>query len=261
MRNIQATDSILNDTLQTANFTLAQSQLTNAEDQAALLLADTTTSTENIVTASVELGSATLHVSQPERNGSSPMLQPCEDNVQNYGQGLDDSGRESGCLHVSEDELRPLFVETYFEYCYTWCPILSESTVFQELRDSALLDNAIATLGTNLQPPVLPHEAPSTYYDRACKKLYSNEEPNLIPTLKAIMLLYWWSPQAPSPMNRNSSWWWTSMVIKHAQQAGIHNDFSPSSLETDRDPGLHRRIWWTVFVSKPACKRSNSHQC
>jgi hypothetical protein len=70
-----------------------------------------------------------------------------------------------------------------------------------------------------------------------------------MPSLKAIMLFYWWAPQEPSAMNRNSSWWWTSVVIRQAQQAGIHNDFNPSPSDTEHDPGLHRRLWWTVFVS------------
>lgn len=96
---------------------------------------------------------------------------------------------------------------------------------------------------------MLPHEAASTYYDRACKQFYGNDESNLLPTLKAIMLFYWFAPHAPSVMNRNSSWWWTSVVIRHAQQAGIHNDYRPGDPGAELDPGLHRRIWWTVFVS------------
>lgn len=66
---------------------------------------------------------------------------------------LGQKAKKAGPLRVPEDELRPLFVETYFEHCYTWCPILDPSTIFQELQDSPLLDNAIATLGTNLRPP------------------------------------------------------------------------------------------------------------
>ncbi|KAK5202999.1 hypothetical protein LTR96_011112 [Exophiala xenobiotica] len=232
------------------DFALAQPQLPGPDDQEIFIMASPTASPENMVSVPVSSVASAIP-SKPARlpDCFPPTLRPKEPAAEYPGPDDRATARakEPGFLRAPEGEFRPLFVETYFEYCYTWCPILNESSVFQDLQDSPLLDNAIATLGTNLRPPMLPHEAASTYYDRAYQKFYGNEEPGLMPSLKAIMLFYWWAPQAPSVMNRDSSWWWTSVVIRHAQQAGIHNDYSPSPTDAKYDPGLHRRIWWTVF--------------
>jgi hypothetical protein len=164
--------------------------------------------------------------------------------------------REPIHLDVSHSELQPSFAETYFEYCYAWCPVLDKSTLFDELAKSPLLGDALAVLGSNLRPPMIPHPGPATYYARARRKFYDDEEPDLLISLKAVLLFYWWAPQPPSVVHRHSSWWWTSVVIRHAQQAGFHCDNNSELVETDIDRGLRRRIWWTAFVGlvvKPTC--------
>ncbi|KAK5202988.1 hypothetical protein LTR96_011123 [Exophiala xenobiotica] len=232
------------------DFALPQPQAPGSETQKLPITTSPMASPENMV--SVPASST----ASADASMSAPMLDCFPPGTRRKDPVVDDfdtddrttiNMNESRPLRVPEDELRPLFVETYFEYCYAWCPIFNDTSVFQELQDSPLLDNAMATLGTNLRPPMLPHRTASTYYDQACQKFHGNEEPNLMPSLKSLMLFYWWAPQEPSVMNRNSSWWWTSVVIRHAQQAGIHNDYNPSPSDTEHDPGLHRRLWWTVF--------------
>ncbi|KAK6378862.1 uncharacterized protein PV06_10499 [Exophiala oligosperma] len=243
-----AAESASNDPLGHPDFDLTQPQLPGADGQGIFIMGIPRASPDNMLSVS-SLASAIP--SKPDRIPDcypSPQLTKETTCDHHSDERIPARSKEPGFLsRISQEELRPLFVETFFEYCYTWCPIFTEASVFRELQESPLLENAIATLGTNLRPPMLPHEAAPTYYDRACKKFYCNEEPNLLPSLKAIMLFYWWAPQAPSVMNRSSSWWWTSVVIRHAQQAGIHNDYSPSQPDIINDPGLHRRIWWTVF--------------
>ncbi|KAJ5827319.1 hypothetical protein N7447_004082 [Penicillium robsamsonii] len=147
-----------------------------------------------------------------------------------------------------QPHLRQSFTETYFEYCYTWCPILDKSTLSRELAESPLLDNAIAILGSHVCPPLIPHAGPSTYYDRARRLFYDEEEEGLVVTLKAISLFYWWAPKPPSVIHRHSSWWWTSIVIKLAQQAGIHLESVTDVSRHGIQPYILRRIWWTAFA-------------
>ncbi|CAI7588026.1 unnamed protein product [Penicillium glandicola] len=145
-------------------------------------------------------------------------------------------------------DLRQSFTETYFEYCYTWCPILDRMTLSRELAESPLLDNAIAILGSHVRPPLIPHAGPASYYDRARRLFYDEEEEDLIATLKAVSLFYWWAPRLPSVIHRDSSWWWTSVVIKLAQQAGFYRESIPDLSRHGIEPYILRRIWWTAFA-------------
>lgn len=161
-----------------------------------------------------------------------------------------------GTMHNFSDspqqELQQSYAETYWDYCYPWCPVLDKVTLIGDLARSPLLANALALAASHIQPPLVPHDGPAAYYDKARKLLYSDEEPSPIATLRAISLFYWWAPRPPTTANRHSSWWWTSVVIRHAQQMNIHHEPGPASSLTD--PlllSLRRRIWWTAFVSHP----------
>ncbi|KAL6246286.1 hypothetical protein RBB50_006522 [Rhinocladiella similis] len=148
-------------------------------------------------------------------------------------------------LDVSQPDLQQSFAETYSEYCYPWCPVLDRATLFSDLARSPLLDNALALVGSHIQPPMIPHAGPGSYYDRARRRFYDDEEPDLLTSLIAVSLFYWWSPRPPSVVHRHSSWWWTSVVIKHAQQAGWHRE---SEGRPSNEVRLRRRIWWTAFA-------------
>ena len=154
-------------------------------------------------------------------------------------------------------DLQQIFADTYFSYCYTWCPVLDRNTLSSEIARSPLLANALALASSHIQPPLLPHDGPEAYYKRARTIFYEDEEADSFTSLKALCLFYWWAPQAPSRVHRHSSWWWTSVVIRHAQQMNIHREPSIDDAHRDRmDLGLRRRIWWTAFVSASLrCRR------
>ena len=64
------------------------------------------------------------------------------------------------------------------------------------------------------------------------------------------MFFYWWSAGPPNVASMDNSFWWTGVAIRLAQQIGMHREPSPR----DKDAGLKRRIWWTLYVSHPiAC--------
>ncbi|KAL1955026.1 hypothetical protein VTO42DRAFT_317 [Malbranchea cinnamomea] len=150
---------------------------------------------------------------------------------------------------LPEPGLQQSFAETYFEYCYTWCPVLDRQRLPIELAHSPLLVNAVALVGSHINPPMLPHDGPATYYERARNKFYNDEEPDVMISLKAISLFYWWSPRPPSILHRHSSWWWTSVVIRHCQQLGIHREPAPHHpLRHSIDLSLRKKIWWTAFA-------------
>ncbi|KAL4889854.1 fungal-specific transcription factor domain-containing protein [Aspergillus ambiguus] len=150
--------------------------------------------------------------------------------------------------HGLRPDLRQSFTETYFEYCYPWCPVLNRVTLSKELEESLLLDNAVALVGSHIRPPLIPQAGPAIYYDRARRLFYEEEEENPIIVLKAISLFYWWAPRPPSVIHKHSSWWWTSVVIRHAQQAGFYRESATELTQHDTEPYIRRRIWWTAFA-------------
>lgn len=154
-------------------------------------------------------------------------------------------------LSVSDlphQDLIESFAETYFEYCYAWCPVLDPDSIFEEISRSPLLENALATAGSNIQPPLIPHSGPAEYYAQARSAFYNDEEADTLTTLKSIALFYWWAPRAATTVHRHSSWWWTSVLIRHAQQMNLHRQPSLDPKRSDHTFGMRRRIWWTAFV-------------
>ncbi|OBT43631.1 hypothetical protein VE00_05250 [Pseudogymnoascus sp. WSF 3629] len=146
-------------------------------------------------------------------------------------------------------DLQQSFIETYFEYCYPFCPILCRETLQNDLSRSPLLANALAAAASNIQPPLIPHEGSAAYYKTARTLFYNDEEADGMTSLKAIALFYWWAPIGTTIVHRHSSWWWTSVLIRHAQQMNFHRERSLDLYRKDNlDFSLRRRIWWTAFV-------------
>ncbi|PGH31773.1 hypothetical protein GX50_05439 [[Emmonsia] crescens] len=146
--------------------------------------------------------------------------------------------------------LQESFMDTYFQFCYTWCPILDNSTLFseQEESNSVLLNQALALLGSRIQPSVLQHYPPIVYYNRAKALFHGNHESNPITCMKALLLFYWWG-SAPNSPSLDTVWWWTGVAIRLAQQIGLHREPKPGQvMRPNETPGLRRRIWWTLFA-------------
>ncbi|KAK6387602.1 hypothetical protein LTS17_000871 [Exophiala oligosperma] len=148
-------------------------------------------------------------------------------------------------------ELQESFAETYFSYCWPWCPVLDKQTFNGESDGitSPLLINAMALLGMQVRPPIMQHARAKDYYDRAKMLFYMDEESDPLTCLQSIMLFYWWAPRGPSQVHKDASWWWTGIAIKYAQQMGLHRE--PRNVDDVggiEAQGLRRRIWWTLFA-------------
>ncbi|KAJ5468983.1 hypothetical protein N7475_006735 [Penicillium sp. IBT 31633x] len=164
--------------------------------------------------------------------------------------------------NLPDPDLQQTFTETYWEYCYTWCPVLDRDTLSEELSRSPLLVNALAAMGSHIKPPMIPHDGPASYYERARTRFYNDEESDVMTSLKAISLFYWWSPRPPTILHRHSSWWWTSVVIRHCQQLGIHREPPRDHpLRQTLDLSLRRRIWWTAFARERLTALCQSKPC
>ncbi|KAJ5568082.1 hypothetical protein N7450_010568 [Penicillium hetheringtonii] len=214
-----------------------------------------------------QLGTTRNTMSHPSVSSTSPATQRTEDHSEHndsYPVGhvflpeLQTNARDQERLlaerlpeipSLPDPDLQQTFAETYFDYCYAWCPVLDRDTLSDELVMSPLLVNALALVGSHVKPPMIPHDGPASYYDRARNRFYNDEEPDVMTSLKAISLFYWWSPRPPTILHRHSSWWWTSVVIRHCQQLGVHREPAANHpLRQQINLSLRRRIWWTAFA-------------
>ncbi|SPO01643.1 uncharacterized protein DNG_04316 [Cephalotrichum gorgonifer] len=164
--------------------------------------------------------------------------------------------------HPQQQELLQSFAETYWEYCYAWCPVLDRDTLADDLARSPLLANSLALAASHIQPPLVPHEGPATYYDRARNIFYNDEEMDGLTILRGLALFYWWAPKPPTTAHRHSSWWWTSVIIRHAQQMSIHREPGDGHRLAGRlNMSLRRRIWWTAFARERLTSLCQSKPC
>lgn len=153
-----------------------------------------------------------------------------------------------GPEHLIEGHL-----EVFFEYAYTWCPVLDRDAIesVPDIRQSLLLRHALAACANQIRPSLLHHSAPREHYDRVKELFYGNHEPNPLIRVMALMLLYWWSPDPPNVVNIDNTAWWNGVAIQLVQQLGLHRDARVGGPRLVPDSaGLRRRIWWTLVVSK-----------
>ena len=151
--------------------------------------------------------------------------------------------------------LRQSFAETYIEYCFPWCPVLDRDSLFDDevFSQSLLLQQALGLLGSIIHPPIIPHPSPQTYYTQMKKLFYANHENNPLVRIVSIIIIHWWSACPPNVVSMESSYFWTSIAIRLAQEIGLHREIAATHVfRPGESRGLRRRIWWTLFVSSPA---------
>ncbi|KAL0940140.1 uncharacterized protein CTRU02_206750 [Colletotrichum truncatum] len=187
-------------------------------------------------TGDIDTGFLQVYAPENQSNAEQQALEACLEHKYNFSD-------------PHEQDLQETFAETYWEYCYSWCPVLDPDTLAGDIARSPLLANALATAASHIQPPLVPHEGPAEYYKKARTIFYEDEESDGLTTLMAISLFYWWAPRPPSTVHRHSSWWWTSVLIRHAQQMNLHREPTSSNhMPSNLNMSLRRRIWWTAFV-------------
>lgn len=147
--------------------------------------------------------------------------------------------------------LKQSFTETFMEYCFPWCPVLDRTSIFevQPFSDSPLLQQALALLGSRINPPLVDHEKSRVYYERMKSLFHENKEHNTLVRIISIILVYWWSAGPPNLVSMESQFWWTSIATRLGQEIGLYREVTNYHiLKPGESLGLRRRVWWTLFV-------------
>lgn len=137
-------------------------------------------------------------------------------------------------------------METYFQYCHNWCPVLGRKSVLEDslFKDSQLLKQALALLATVLNPPLLVHPLPAIYYQQAKMLFYGDGESSPIVRIIAVMLFSWYSAGPPNMVSMDNQFWWTGVAIRQAMEIGLHREPTKDHVfKLGETVGLRRRIW------------------
>lgn len=148
--------------------------------------------------------------------------------------------------------LREAFEETYQEYLYTFCPVLDKLDDRNDdpFRRSTLLQQALAVVGTQLRPPIVPHDDAALYYRRAKTLFYLDHEPHPLLRIISIILLQSFSAGPPGLVSLDGQYFWMGIAIRLAHEIGLHREPTKHHvLIAGESFGLRRRIFWTLYVS------------
>jgi hypothetical protein len=139
------------------------------------------------------------------------------------------------------------YMATYLDVCYTWIPIidrLDDGNVPSSTAFPLLLQHALAAAAGTIYSPLLPDiNSQHEHYQRARQLFHSARAFDTLSLLKAAMLL----SICDSPMSDSAtdgSFWWTGVAIRLAQDLRLHRNVS--GMANMENPGVLRRIWWTL---------------
>ncbi|RFU28565.1 hypothetical protein B7463_g7787, partial [Scytalidium lignicola] len=166
-------------------------------------------------------------------------------------------------IHPLQPTLQLSYLDTFVESCYCFCPILDRTMLnIADFGGSLLLQQALALVGSIIQPSLLHGDDPTSYYDKARVLFYHGAEPNPLVTLVAAMLFYWWSTCPPNVVSTNGSWWWSGITIRQAQELGFHREpKADQGVRVGETVSLRRRIWWTLFARERLTSICHGRPC
>ena len=101
--------------------------------------------------------------------------------------------------------LMEMYVNTYFDYCYTFCPVVDWHHLEGEnsLLESQLFRHSVAAIGSWIQPPLVQHDARG-HYRHAKSLFYQNADCNPSRQITSIMLFWWLSTVPPNQVSMDS---------------------------------------------------------
>ncbi|KAK8228805.1 hypothetical protein HDK90DRAFT_513074 [Phyllosticta capitalensis] len=178
------------------------------------------------------------------RKNSSDALQPRREQATAIGTATK-SSQPGGS--VPWKYLRAYFI-TFLGYCITFCPILESSNINdQSWRRSPTLQQAVAAVGSQINPPTGEHKKPEEYFQQVKINL-SRQGMEVTHVLIAMIMMYWYGQGSPKAMAVDSAWFWTWFAITLAQEHGFHRESLGDQSPTCNDLGLRRKIWWTLVA-------------
>ncbi|KAF2167605.1 hypothetical protein M409DRAFT_22407 [Zasmidium cellare ATCC 36951] len=149
-------------------------------------------------------------------------------------------------LDLPPSHVRQILVDAYFEFCWTWMPVVDEGFLLCTSTDPPSMPvlQAVFLAGAQMRSNTATIMAPEELYVRVKCLIDVGLERDPIKTLMALCLIQWWNPTIPTDVSTNSSRFWASYAIGLAFQVGLHK----RPRKALADAGLRKRIFWTLYV-------------
>lgn len=162
-----------------------------------------------------------------------------------------------GAFLLPSRELALDLIELYFKHVHPLMPVINRTEFMAKFEDpndspSLMLLQAVLLCGSRVSNNPLLFDskglsdlASLTFFRRA-KALYeTNYESDSTSIIQTVILIgsFW---EGPEDVTRNS-YYWTRVAIGLAQGFGFHRDVSSSSLISNSNKKIWRRIWWCLF--------------
>lgn len=162
-----------------------------------------------------------------------------------------------GAFLLPSRELALDLIELYFEHVHPLMPVINRTEFMAKFEDpndspSLMLLQAVLLCGSRVSNNPLLFDskglsdlASLTFFRRA-KALYeTNYESDSTSIIQTVILIgsFW---EGPEDVTRNS-YYWTRVAIGLAQGFGFHRDVSSSSIISNPNKKIWRRIWWCLF--------------
>lgn len=196
-------------------------------------------------------------VEQASQNGN---LRPCEAAIRTSfpsdsakAGGIEASHEFSNRHHHDGDHLGGIDdisptlqqgnLETYWEYIYSWCPVIDPGP---DAATEPILQHVLALLAGSISPPFIPHADPRQHYRRARHLFEATDGADALMRVKAALLLSCSSAGPPNVGSMDNAFWWIGMTIRLAQDIGLHREPPPGT--SKEAAGLRRRIWWALYA-------------
>ena len=137
-------------------------------------------------------------------------------------------------------------VDSYFQYCSPWSPILEPSDVekLEQNGSSPLVLNALLLAGSRVASSNILSASAEDFYRKARLLFILGHERDALASITAVILLQWYNPTGPERISTSTSGFWVRIAAGLAYQIGLHRE---PIVQKDRK--LRRRLWWSIVVS------------
>ncbi|OAP54486.1 acetoacetate-CoA ligase [Fonsecaea erecta] len=134
-------------------------------------------------------------------------------------------------------------VDSYFEYCSPWTPVLEFSDVaeLQARGTSPLLLNAVLLAGSRVASSDILSASAEDFYRKARLIFILGHERDALTCTIAVTLLQWFNPTGPEHISTSTSGFWVRIAAGLAYQIGLHKERT-----TQKNTCLRRRLWWSI---------------
>jgi hypothetical protein len=154
--------------------------------------------------------------------------------------------RVTGAASLPPEVMIEASADMYFKRLFHRIPVLDRRDI-NFANPSPLLLQALGLVGSILRHPQGSSSLSTSerYYVKVKTLLNYGPEQDPLNRLKALCLVGLWHIRPPTDLGSDTGWHWVGIAVRQLLQMGLHRESTYAKMP---QPGIARRIAWTVFV-------------